>query len=283
MMQHFEVRYECSWHLNKGGRIDRDEAGKLLRFLSEIKKGLEGMELHECILECNLIDHSIREQSKPGVVHLPAFETLFRQLRVFRLKIIQVLNYHGFVYIPKDRTQYLEQSALFGPKVFKKFRSARCEIKDAGNCLATDLNEATIFYLMRATEHGMRALAKHLGAKTGKYRKATNAVVCTNCDHILKVESPASFKPTPIDYAMWEEVVSALEKKVAKLKSTKKGDNRDKKYEFYHGLLIELNAFKDLWRNPVSHCRRPFDEHEAQHAFNHVKQFMQCLATKVKE
>ena len=41
--------------------------------------------------------------------------------------------------------------------------------------------------------------------------------------------------------------------------------------------------FKDHWRNPVNHFRSKYDEPQALSAINHVRDFMQHIATKLKE
>jgi hypothetical protein len=174
-------------------------------------------------------------------------------------------------------TQYFEKDDLFGQAVKVAFPSAALDIKEAGNCIAADLNTAAVFHLMRAAERGMRALVIHLKVKIEKPKGSKFSAQLQS--------TPASMprmKQIPLEYALWDDVLKALEVRVKKIQ-TPKGSKRDKQYEFYHGLILSLNAFKDIWRNPVSHCRCTFDNHQAQHAFVHVKSLMENLATKLKE
>ena len=67
-----------------------------------------------------------------------------------------------FAFIPPEKAVFFEKADLFAEAVNRAFPGAAPEIKDAGNCLATDLHTAAVFHLIRAAEHGMRALAKHL-------------------------------------------------------------------------------------------------------------------------
>ena len=77
------------------------------------------------------------------------------------------------------------------------------------------------------------------------------------------------------------EVISALERKAAATYPKTKKGLRDA--DFYKGLFIEFRAFKDFFRNKVSHTRVDYDEHAALSAFNHVRAFIQRLAERVRE
>jgi hypothetical protein len=166
------------------------------------------------------------------------------------------------VHIPSERAIYFNKDGeegrenLFGDDVFKNFESARPEIRDAGNCLAADLNTAAIFHLMRVVELGLRALAKKLKVKIGK---------------------------TPVEYSTWETIIAEMERQIAKFKQLSKGKKKSETLEFYHGLIGEFNAFKDVWRNNIMHTRRSYNRHEAMVVFERVRSFMQRLASKVSE
>src|ERR1039458_55289 len=60
-----------------------------------------------------------------------------------------------FAFIPKDYEVFFEAENLFGSSVNDAFPSARPHIKDAGNCLAADLNTAAVFHLMISAEFGL--------------------------------------------------------------------------------------------------------------------------------
>jgi len=73
-----------------------------------------------------------------------------------------------FVFIPSNKMNYFkcdDDKALFCKSVYENFKSARADIKDAGNCLAADLNTAAVFHLMCVVNIGLLALAKHLKLK----------------------------------------------------------------------------------------------------------------------
>jgi hypothetical protein len=159
-------------------------------------------------------------------------------------------------FIPTEKSIYCEQDELFGKTVNKAFPSAKIEIKDAGNCLAADLNTAAIFHLMRVAEIGLRALARR-----------------------LKV----TIKKIPLEYADWGKIIFEIEEKIKLKKPKSRGKKQSEALEFYHGAIGEFNAFKDVWRNNVMHTRKSYGEKEAIRVFNHVHGFMQRLAAKISE
>jgi hypothetical protein len=115
-----------------------------------------------------------------------------------------------FAFIPEGRVEYFEREQLFGDKVFDAFPSAREDVKSAGNCLAADMPDGAVFYLMRIMEIGLRALARNLKAKT-----------------IIKKLKPSHI---PIELGTWEEIISTLENKVDELQNQPRTKKRDKKY-----------------------------------------------------
>jgi hypothetical protein len=160
-----------------------------------------------------------------------------------------------FSYIPASKVAFFEQHDLFGERVSAAFPSAQAEIKDAGNCLAAALHTAAVFHLMRAVEFGLRALARHLKVRMRQ----------------------------PLDYACWEHVIRAIDKKLTALRATSKSKKKSAELEFYGRLLAECSYFKDAWRNPVSHARGRFSEAAALDVYGHVRDFMQRLSERVKE
>jgi hypothetical protein len=164
-------------------------------------------------------------------------------------------NHIHLAFIPAAKVQFFEKEALFGEGVNAAFPSAKPEIKDAGNCLAADLNDAAVFHLMRAAEYGLRALARHLKVRIGQ----------------------------PLDYACWDHIIRAVKKKLVRLDAKPKGNKKAEELEFYGRLLMECTYFKDAWRNPVSHARSRFSDAGALDAFGHTREFMRRLAERVKE
>src|SRR5262249_8731011 len=133
-----------------------------------------------------------------------------------------------FVFIPDKYGDALEKPDLFGEQVSIKFPSALRDIRDAAYCRAVGLNTAAVFHLMRVAERGMRALAKTLRVRLQKIKKAAkSAMTCPRCNFLISPATQARATQVPIDYAMWEEVLRALETKIKHLQASKKGKARD--------------------------------------------------------
>lgn len=154
-----------------------------------------------------------------------------------------------FAFIPTNKATYFENENLFEDLHQSLSVEINAEIKDAGNCLAADLNTAAVFHLMRVAEVGLRKLAKPFGIKL----------------------------PHRIEFATWGEVLRAIQTELDK-PGVRRSKSKEKKLQRYSHLLLDIKAFQHLWRNPVSHLRGRYDALQAQSAFNHVRSFMQKLA-----
>jgi hypothetical protein len=213
-------------------------------------------------------DAAVRQASVQGLprprmskeVPLPGFDAVYAQLRTLIELAWGEMDNIRFALIFGDNASFFEQTEIFGKDV-KDSASPKlnAEIKAAGNCLAADLHTAAVFHLMRISEHGLLALAKH-----------------------LKVPWSKSFL---IEFSEWEAVLKAIDDVLETLRQTAaklpRGSAKDEELEFYSGLRNSLNYFKVTYRNPVSHLRGDFDKLKALIVFEEVKKFMQKLATKV--
>jgi hypothetical protein len=158
--------------------------------------------------------------------------------------------------IPKDRSEFFEQIQAFGPEVAASFPSASYDVEEAGNCYATDRNTACVFHAMRVLEIGLRVLANDL-----------NVVF-----------------PTPIELQNWNTIIEKIESTIRdQEKQLPKGTQKSEKMQFYSEAAKEFRYFKDAWRNHVAHSREKYGETEALRVLSHVRDFMQHLATRLKE
>lgn len=161
--------------------------------------------------------------------------------------------------IGAEKTSYYEQG--FGHEVGHRFPQATKEIKEAGTCYALGRNTACVFHLMRATEHGVRALAIAAG--------------------VDKVNAS-----TPINFATWDELANRI-RAVVNDDKVLAGWSRPAKEHFrafYNGALADFIAFKDECRNRLMHTRSGlYDAREASNWIVKTRLFMERLATKVSE
>jgi hypothetical protein len=169
--------------------------------------------------------------------------------------IIAEFNKRHFLFVALDRYDFVDNEKLLGESVATVFKTAKDDIREAGNCLAVELNTAAIFHLMRIAEHGLRKLAKTL------------RVALTHSGHVH-----------PIDFADWDKVITGAKNAIAKARQLALGPKRQGKLEFYSDACDHCLFMKDIWRNTVSHTRKQYTRPEADAAFGRVRDFMSFLA-----
>jgi hypothetical protein len=199
----------------------------------------------------------LRGQPEPRMPkELPpqTFQQVYSLLRTLGRIIQEEMTEIKLVVIKSDKVRFFEKDELFGPEVAQAFPEANVEIKDAGNCLAADLNTAAVFHLMRASELGLRALAQKLNAWQRSF---------------------------PVEFAQWSEVIDEikkeLEKREAALLQTGKGPQKDAALEYFSVVLSDIKHLK-LDRDRVMHTRADYDSNEAQGIFRRVNEFMNRLS-----
>jgi hypothetical protein len=163
------------------------------------------------------------------------------------------LTLPNFAYFHPKKAEYFEREKLFGEKVFNDFPAMREDIKNAGNCLASDLNDAAVFYLLRIVEMSLRDLARNLKAK---------------------------FPKTPLDYEGWKGVVDAIDNRLSEKTPKARGPKQAKALKFKHDLLADFKAFEVL-RNDILHGRSHHTASEALSLFNRVRDFIQRLDAQI--
>lgn len=178
------------------------------------------------------------------------------QLDELHQAIAASLAHNKFVVIPADKAGYYNQPELFGSEVAARFSTANREIMEAGNCYATGNNTAGVFHLMRVVELGARVLVRRLG-------------ITKNL-------------PYPVELCDWGTIVRELEKAVGKLPK-RSSVKASETAAFYSHAVAQFLAFKDAWRNQVSHTRVSYDEYQAMSVMNNTRQFMHHLATRLRE
>jgi hypothetical protein len=192
-----------------------------------------------------------------GNPNVPCYWTQVEEgLQEIQWALEHALIMRKFAFIPPGKDKYFERDDLFGEAVNKAFPSAKADIKCAGNCLAADLADGAVFYLMRVASIGARTSARNLGVeKIG--------------DKELEFCG---------DQTIYEKIDEMLREKKKALDTGTHNAHWEAESSYYRGLLEDLRYFKDEYRNPMAHTRKNYDYNQAQSAFNHVRDFMQRLA-----
>jgi hypothetical protein len=111
---------------------------------------------------------------------------------------------------------------------------------------------------MRVAEHGLRALAKK-----------------------LRVALTYKGKHQPIEFADWEKMITAIRNKVNTARETFSGKKRAETIQRYSDLADHCSYMKDIWRNEVSHTRKPYVDREALIVLQRVRGFMGALVQQL--
>ena len=152
-----------------------------------------------------------------------------------------------------SKSDYARYGSSFSGEVSASFPETAEEIREAGRCYALGRDTACVFHLMRAVEHGLRALVGALG-----------------------VVAPI----VPLKYQEWHNLLQQIESLV-------KGANingwtrpsKPNALAFLNGTIADAHAFKDEVRNVLMHTRKggTYDHAGAQSVMNRVQRFFERL------
>jgi Skp family chaperone for outer membrane proteins len=109
---------------------------------------------------------------------------------------------------------------------------------------------------MRAAEIGLRALAVYLGITL----------------------------PLPLELAGWQELINKIESEIkAKRQNLAKGSVKDEELKFCSNAVALFAHLNDAYRIHVAHARQIYEEDQARSILDRTKEFLESLATKIKE
>lgn len=160
-----------------------------------------------------------------------------------------------FYFYPEDKVQRFLRVNVDWKAAFESFPSAEFEAESAVDCYALGHNDASVFHCMCVLEIGLRVLAKEVGLT--------------------------------FDTQQWYNIINDIEAKIGEIrqhgipgldKATK-----DDRLQFLSAAAKEFFYFKDGWRNYASHGKTRYDEHPALSVVEHVRAFMNHLASRLSE
>jgi hypothetical protein len=191
-----------------------------------------------------------RMASKVGMT----WQQLQTELTVLRQCIEADLEKRLFVFIPPKRTELRAEVDKTWETVLTSIPDAQRDIDDGHDAYMCDLNTSAVFHLMRVAEHGLRILAKQLR---------------------VKLTHKGLF--VPIEFATWEKVIIAIKNKIDAVRQKLVGAKRQAQLETYSDAADHCVFMKDIWRNTVSHARKPYNATEALAVIERVRDFMQFV------
>jgi hypothetical protein len=186
------------------------------------------------------------------------WQELQSQVRVLRECIENDLNRSHFVHIePSKANVAVDNTARKDwTPVTKGIPGATFDIGEALFCYLLERNTASVFHSMRVAEYGLRFLAKR-----------------------LKVKLTDKKSPMPIEYADWQKVIVACKNKTEAIAKKPQGPKRQAQLELYSDAADHCVFMKDIWRNNVSHARKPYSPEDALLVIARVRDFLRFLVT----
>jgi hypothetical protein len=182
--------------------------------------------------------------------------------------LIAELGKRKFLYVRPEYSWFVDSDALLGDPVKQAFPSAAFDIRESGNCLASELHTAAVFHLMRSVEWGLRALGTDLGIRRLR---------CKN-------KKTGKTKYLALPWAQWEDIINQIKSRIAtRILKAQRGPKKQAYQEFYNPSIDNIERFKDAYRNHVMHTRREYTPTEALVIFEQVRYFMERLSTRLSE
>ena len=239
-----------------GSVLDQRTIDDIRRSVDYLRATFKARGIQDCSDAC---DFAIADFGKP---YLDA-STGHTMLHAFKRSIMEGFKKRKFLYVAEDRTDFVDHRTLFGDMVTSAFPSASRDIQEAGNCLAAECQTAAVFHLMRCAEFGLHALAR---------------------------DRDVEFPDKPLEEKEWGQILSNLDRKIKELglsarNSWASSETRDLQIRFYAEALQELRGFNEAFRRHISHADRTafYNRETAAGIMQHVKVFMQKLASKISE
>ena len=119
-----------------------------------------------------------------------------------------------------------------------------------------ECNTAAVFHVMRAVEHGLRALAVAVDVNPGKL---------------------------PLEYQEWNELIDQVKKKSSAVDQWGKSAELTNARQWFHRVIGDLYSFKDDVRNVTMHTRKSYNSNEAMGVHDRAREWFQVLASKVSD
>jgi len=218
--------------------------------LKGLKESLVHVETH--MRECEA-SYVIKEQAKRLVEKANELEplVLIGHCEALFNSIVLEFGRHMYLQIDaSDRDVFGEDNHPFGENVENCFDESRNDIIAAARCLALGESNASVFHSMRVLEYGLRSLASELGI---------------------------------LDFGLenWQNIIDRIEKEIRDQAKRPKSPEKLESLRHFSAAAVQFRYFKDAWRNHTSHSRSWYDELVAKSVFEHVRQFMQELATNI--
>lgn len=159
-------------------------------------------------------------------------------------------------FVPSDRAHFYNEPLSGWGELEKAFPSAVFDAEEAAKCLALDRGTACVFHCMRILQIGMASMAR-----------AMNASITNPEDQ------------------NWSRVIESINARLREVQPgyAKASEMSEDDRRFFAQPALQFMYFKDAFRNYVMHRPMKFDAKGAESVFNHTRETMALLATRLTE
>jgi hypothetical protein len=189
---------------------------------------------------------------------------LLKEIDVLSRNLRDDLRYERFYHYPKAKGLMVLNYTADWQAALRAFPSTEDDIKGAVDCYALDHPRGSIYHCMMVLERGLPALAKRLKVQIRTNRDSWGPIIenikkeIDNRQRLLA--HPPRGSPPPTSRAAKTE--RALLEKCS-------------------DAAMEFRYFADVWRNHIAHGRGAYDENDAKKVLDHVRSYMDIIATKI--
>jgi hypothetical protein len=255
MLRGYEMLFGQDNDKNPAATLGEAYVAEISQLLDTVAKHGRLVELTGSVTLALHIKHELEPRTKAG--------TAAGLMREMYRRVHHELCEREFLYVPSRLASHYNEPLEAWGLVPVRFRKCAPDIVEAEYCFALSRPTATVFHLMRVAEIGLRVLAWD-----------RRVILRGKAGRVLR---------TPLDLVTWDKILVGLEKAETAIEDFRKTPAREAQLAFYHGAMIEVRAFKNLYRNRVMHTRESYKMHQAESAMNHVRDFMTTLATRLAE
>jgi len=167
------------------------------------------------------------------------------------------LRHQYFFHYSKDGADSIHTLPQKWGKIYEAFKAAKTEIEAGVDCLAVGHFTASVFYMCRVAEIGLRAIGNERGVATVR-------------------------GTVPIEWGTWGQIFQAIEPAIDAIKQKQNGPAKDAALAFYQTVLADLRAMQS-YRDPAMHFHNSYDVWDAQKAMFRTHSLMEMLSKKLND
>lgn len=193
------------------------------------------------------------------------YDRLAHELQALDSDIYHAAETERFFHYRRDKGLLVIQWEGTWATVLNAFPSTREDVRAAVDCFAMEHGHASIYHCMMILERGLPALAKKIGATFRKERPTWKDMTD---DIRRRIDARRNALASP---PRGSRPLSATSAKRERNLLDAAGE-----------AALEFKFFEHTWRNHIAHRRAAYDENDAKKVLEHVRTFMEVIATKLK-